>query len=109
MSVDAKTNLLGDGISIAHRDKMLMHIQDQLACKKNQIKIDYKQLKQSVDDNPYLQVAIDEYEKYFAIEKQQIKALKDLLRQVESISHTESISHRHEIKKAIADLEKNAL
>ena len=91
-------NISNDGISIAEKDKMVMQIQDQQDCKKKQLKEDYARLKKSVKDNPYLQVAIDEYEKYFAIEKQQVKALKDLLK------HVDSIHDQREIKKAIIKL-----
>ena len=90
-------------ISIADKDKMIMNLQDQRECKKKQMKQDYKNLKESVKDNPYLQVAIEEYEKYFAVEKQQIKALKKLM------SYVNTQDDRKQINNVITSLEKNAL
>ena len=94
---------VGDGISIAQKDKMIMHLQEQRECKKKQLKEDYKQLKRNVKDNPYLQIAIDEYDNFFAAEKAQLKALQKLLKQVESRDD------QRLIKKEISALEKNAL
>ena len=94
---------ISDGISIAQKDKMLIHILEQRDCKKKQLKEDYKRLKEGVKDNPYLQVAIDEYESYFAGEKQQLKALKKLLKSVHSIED------QRDIRKEIAALEKSAV
>lgn len=89
--------------SIANKDKMIMNLQDQRDCKKKQMKQDYKKLKENVKDNPYLQVAIEEYEKYFAIEKQQIKALKKLM------TYVNTQDDRKQINNVIISLEKNAL
>ena len=89
--------------SISDKDKMIMNLQDQRDCKKKQMKQDYKNLKESVQDNPHLQVAIDEYEKYFAIEKQQIKALKKLM------TYVNTQDDRKQINNVITSLEKNAL
>jgi hypothetical protein len=92
-----------DGIRIAQKDKMIMNLQEQRECKKKQLKQDYKLLKEGVKDNPYLQVAIHEYENYFDIEKQQLNALKKLLK------HVTSIEDKRDIKKEISALEKNTL
>ena len=89
----------GTPLTLAERDKMLMNIQDQLKCKKSQLKEDFKRLKADVKENPYLQVAIEEYEKYFNIEKQQIQSLKNLLKVVRA-------EDRKPIEKQIALLEK---
>jgi hypothetical protein len=89
--------------SISDKDKMIMNLQDQRDCKKKQMKQDYKNLKENVQDNPHLQVAIDEYEKYFAIEKQQIKALKKLM------TYVNTQDDRKQINNVITSLEKNAL
>jgi hypothetical protein len=89
--------------SIADKDKMVMNIQLQRECKKKQMKQDYRVLKENVKDNPHLQLAINEYEKYFAIEKQQLKALKALLKQVNTLDDQKQIKH------VITTLEKNAL
>jgi len=97
------SNIESDGINIAQIDKMIIHLQEQRDCKKKQLKENYKLLKAGVKDNPYLQVALDEYEKYFAGEKQQIKALKTLLKSVQSIED------QRDIRKEIAALEKSAL
>jgi len=90
-------------ISIADKDKMIMNLQDQRDCKKKQMKQDYKNLKENVKDNPYLQVAIEEYEKYFSIERQQIKSLKKLM------SYVNTQDDRKQINNVITSLEKNAL
>jgi len=90
----------GPAISLAERDKMILHLQKLRECQKNQLKKDYERLKKNVSENPYLQSVIEEYESYFLVEKQQIQALKTLLEQVESI---EDKAH---IKKTIAALEK---
>ena len=63
----------------ADRDKRVLDLLEQRDCKKKQLKEDYKTLKKNVKENPYLQVVIQEYEKYFEVEKQQLKALKTLL------------------------------
>ena len=89
--------------SISDKDKMIMNLQDQRDCKKKQMKQDYKNLKVNVKDNPHLQVAIEEYEKYFAIEKQQIKALKKLM------TYVNTQDDRKQINNVITSLEKNAL
>ena len=96
--------IIGDGISIAQKDKMIMNLQELKHCKKTQLKEDYKRLKASVGDNPYLQTAIDSYEDYFKAEKQQLKALKSLLKQVGSMDNDRKL-----IQKEIAILEKNSL
>ena len=64
------------------------------------MKQDYKNLKENVKDNPHLQVAIEEYEKYFAIEKQQIKALKKLM------TYVNTQDDRKQINNVITSLEK---
>jgi hypothetical protein len=89
------------GLSISLRDKKLLQLQEDIESKKKQLKDDYRQLKNSVNDNPHLQAAIDEYDKYFLIVKQKIQALKTLLRNMDSKSE------QREIKKEIADLEKS--
>ena len=97
------SNIVSDGISIAQIDKMVINLQEQRDCKKKQLKENYKLLKAGVKDNPYLQIAINEYEKYFAGEKKQLKALKTLLKSVHSLED------QRDIKKEIAALEKSAL
>ena len=63
----------------ADRDKRVLDLLEQRDCKKKQLREDFKTLKKNVKENPYLQVVIQEYEKYFEVEKQQLKALKTLL------------------------------
>jgi len=69
--------------SIAEQDKQLMDIQKRLEQKEAQLKQDYKHLQRDVKQNPYLQVALEEYKTYFAKEKaektKKIKALTNLL------------------------------
>jgi hypothetical protein len=87
--------------SIPLRDKMIMHLQEQADCKKKQLKEDYKLLKENVKENPYLQVAVDEYDKYFALQRKQLDALKNLLKTIDTASDQRQIKHE------IAALEKN--
>jgi hypothetical protein len=69
--------------SIAEQDKQLMDIQKRLEQKEAQLKQDYKRLQRDVKHNPYLQVALEEYKRYFAKENSEktkkIKALTNLL------------------------------
>lgn len=62
---------------------------------------EYNKLKTDVKENPYLQSALDEYEKIFAVDTRKIKALKTLLKTVDTIED------QKEIKREIAALEKN--
>jgi hypothetical protein len=80
---------------------MLLHLQEQADCKKKQLKDDYKQLKASVKENPYLQVAVDEYDKYFAVQQKQLQALQNLLKTIDLPADQRTI------KREIAALEKN--
>ena len=92
-----------DGLyPIAERDKKLLNLQQQADDKKKQMKEDYKELKENVKENPYLQAALLQYEEYFALQEKQIKALKALLK--DSVIKNKD---QMEIKREIADLEKN--
>jgi len=90
-------------LSLAQYDQMLIHLQEQADCKKKQMRDDYKLLKQTVKENPYLQGALDEYHEYFAVQKKQLAALKNLLKNINIPAD------QREIKKEIATLEKNLL
>ena len=92
---------MGDGIRLAQRDKKIQHLQSETREKKKQLKEDYDMLKQSVKDNPYLQVALAEYDTLFANERKQVQALKTLLKQVTTPAD------RRDIMREIAVLEKN--
>jgi hypothetical protein len=100
MATQGEKNALKN-VSISQRDKMLVHLQEQHDCKKKQLKEDYLLLKNSVKDNPYLQVALDEYDKYFALQKKQLQALKTLLKNIDVLAD------QRDIKREIANLEKN--
>ena len=88
-------------LGIPLRDKMLLHLKEQANCKKKQLKEDYKQLKASVHENPYLQAAVDEYDKYFAVQQKQLHALQTLLKTIELPADQRTI------QREIAALEKN--
>ena len=92
---------MGDGIRLAQRDKKIQHLQTETREKKKQLKEDYDMIKQSVKDNPYLHVALAEYDKLFANERKQVQALKTLLKQVTTPAD------RRDIMREIAVLEKN--
>lgn len=70
--------------SIAERDKELMQLQQQIELKEAQLKQDYRRLQKVVKQNPYLQVALEEYKTYFHNEKKEkekkVKALSNLLK-----------------------------
>ena len=74
--------------SIAQRDKELMDLQAQIELKEAQLKKEYKRLQKDVKENSYLEVALAEYEDYFAKEKaekiKKIKALTVLLEHIEA-------------------------
>ena len=91
--------------TIADKDKLLLDLLEERDCKKKQLKEDYKKIKINVKENPYLQTAIKEYEKYFEVEKQQIKALKMLLKHVKQNGMNEDIKH---IQKKINHLEQDS-
>ena len=99
----ARNKPLQEGVrgSIPLRAKMIMHLQEQADCKKKQLKEDYKRLKESVKDNPYLQVAVDEYDHYFSLQRKQLDALKKLLKTIDGASD------QWRIKREMAALEKN--
>jgi hypothetical protein len=88
-------------MSIAEKDKMLLHLQEQADYKKTQLKEDYRRLKADVKENPYLQVALDYYDNYFALQQQQLAALEKLLKTVDTPSDQKLF------KKELAALEKN--
>lgn len=90
------------GDSIPQRDKMLLNLQAQADQKKQQIKEDYKHLKTSVKENPYLAEALTHYDEYFALQQKQINALKALLRDSALKKDDQKM-----IVKEIATLEKN--
>jgi hypothetical protein len=81
--------------SIAEQDKALMHLQQQLELKEAQLKQDYRRLQRDVKQNPYLQVALEEYKTYFAKDKEEkakkVKALSTLLNYVKEESDVNAI------------------
>ena len=75
-------------LSTAQRDKQLMDLQHQIELKEAQLKQDYARIRRDVKQNPYLQVAINEYNTYLNKEKaekdKKIKALTQLLQYMEN-------------------------
>ena len=88
-----------NAVSIAERDKMLMQLEQQIESKEAQLAQDYKRLLRDVKQNPYLQVAIEEYKTHFTQkkkeEKEKIKALSVLL------NYTNNPSDSIDIKREI--------
>ena len=82
----------------ADRDKRVLDLLEQRDCKKKQLREDFKTLKKNVKENPYLQVVIQEYEKYFEVEKQQLKALKTLLAYVKKEGATDATDATEDTK-----------
>lgn len=94
-SVAVATSKARQSKSIAEQDKALMHLQQQLELKEAQLKQDYRRLQRDVKQNPYLQVALEEYKTHFAKEKEEktkkIKALSTLLKHVKEESDVNAI------------------
>ena len=90
--------------SIAQRDKELMQLQQQIELKEAQLKQDYRRMQRDVKQNPYLEVALEEYKVYFNKEKQEkekkVKALSNLLK------HMKEESDRNEIKREIIQIKR---
>jgi hypothetical protein len=95
----------GRSVSIADRDKTLIDLQHQALQKKKQLQTNYEELLVNVQENPYLQDAIDNYKVYFRGEAQrlnrQIAELKKLL------PFTQKKEDKSEIKREIKALEKS--
>ena len=76
-------NDTSSGANIAKSDKRIMNLEKELNSKKKQLKEDYHMMLKNVKQNPYLKVAIQEYETFFENEKkknqQKIDALSKLL------------------------------
>ena len=87
-------------LTLAERDKRIMQLQDQIDNKEAELKKTYKELKKNVGENPYLQYALDEYNNYFDIYRQQITALKNILKLNPTMNESD-------IRREIAALEKN--
>ena len=90
--------------SIAQRDKELMQLQQQIELKEAQLKQDYRRLQRDVKQNPYLEVALEEYKTHFAKEKlekeKKVKALSNLLK------HMKEESDINEIKREIIQIKR---
>jgi len=90
--------------SIAQRDKELMQLQQQIELKEAQLKQDYRNLQRDVKQNPYLQVALEEYNTFFQNEKKEkekkVKALSNLLK------HVKDESDINEIKREIIQIKR---
>ena len=91
-------------LSISQRDKDVLAIEDQIRLKTAQLKQDYQRLQRDVKHNPYLQVAIEEYNNYFAKvkedNKEKVKALTNLLKgmEQEDDQNSDIIAIKREIK-----------
>ena len=74
--------------TIADYDKTFIELQHQLELKESQLRQDYYRLKKDVKKNPYLKIAVDEYETHFKKAKEEnnkkIKALTVLLHYIEN-------------------------
>jgi hypothetical protein len=72
------------GTNIAKNDIKMMNLEKELEMKKKQLKEDYRMMLKNVKQNPYLKVAIQEYETFFESEKkktlQKVDALSKLLK-----------------------------
>jgi hypothetical protein len=89
----------GDGMRIANMDKMLKNVLTELEEKKSQLLEDYKMLKKSVGENPYLKSALRVYEDYFKKEQLQVEALETLLKVVPLADQPEIQREIKQIKK----------
>ena len=77
-------NDTSSGANIAKNDQKRKNLEKELNLKKKQLKEDYHTMLKNVKQNPYLKVAIQEYETFFENEKkknqQKIDALSKLLK-----------------------------
>jgi len=77
-------NDTSSGANIAKNDQKRKNLEKELILKKKQLKEDYHTMLKNVKQNPYLKVAIQEYETFFENEKkknqQKIDALSKLLK-----------------------------
>ena len=99
--------------SIAQQDKLMMKLQQQIEGKEAQLKQDYKRLARDVKDNPYLEVALDEYKAYMlrakAEKEEQIKALTVLLKHIENVKEAQGGTNEmdtNEIKREIIQIKR---
>jgi hypothetical protein len=103
-NLSGAASLSGATLSISQRDKDVLAIEDQIRVKTAQLKQDYQRLQRDVKHNPYLQVAIEEYNNYFskvkADNKEKIKALTKLLQglEEEDDQNSDIIAIKREIK-----------
>ena len=96
--------------TIADYDKTFIELQHQLELKESQLRQDYRQLKKDVKKNPYLKIAIDEYETYLEKEKEEkkkkIKALTDLVHYIEKNNARENNDDIFDIKREIINIKR---
>jgi hypothetical protein len=96
---------MSDGGSIAERDKMIIDLQTQAIQKKKQLQKNYEELLIHIQENPYLQEAIDNYRTYFKGEEERIKRQIAALKNVLKIAKNKK--DQKEIKGEIKALEKS--
>ena len=72
------------GVNIAKNDKKRKNLDKELELKKKQLKDDYRMILKNLKQNPYLKVAVQEYETFFENERiknrQKVDALSKLLK-----------------------------
>lgn len=67
------------GANIAKNDKKRRNLDKELELKKKQLRDDYRMILKNVKQNPYLKVAIQEYETFFENERKKIQQKVDAL------------------------------
>jgi hypothetical protein len=77
------------GVNIAKNDKRIMNLEKELEFVKKQLKDDYRMMLKNVKQNPYLNVAIHEYETFFENEKQKNQQKVDALSKLLKLTNDE--------------------
>ena len=88
-----------DGVRIAEMDKKVLDILAELEEKKKDLVQDYKTVKKTVKENPYLKNALTVYEDYFKKQNLHVEALEHLLKVVPPADQPAIKKEIKEIKK----------
>ncbi len=102
--------------SIADMDKQAIDLQNLVKAKKNNIMTEYTNLLKNVEENPYLQTALNTYKDLIVndkkIKEKQINALESLLQGIDTNAegidtNAEGNADQNEIKREIKKIKEN--
>ena len=86
---DTENEDRSSGATIAKNDKKRMNLEKELELVRKQLKEDYHMMLKNVKQNPYLNVAIHEYETFFENEKKKNKQKVDALSKLLNLTKDE--------------------